>query len=71
MLKPNVLDDLNAWNKAEKLNKFAGNLSTSFGGKGRMARHSSEPKDEFERMTDWKRTFTEVWTEIKWLKTFG
>jgi hypothetical protein len=22
-------------------------------------------------MTDWRRTFTECWTEIKWLKTFG
>jgi len=25
-LLPHVLDDLNKWNKAEKLNKFAGNL---------------------------------------------
>jgi len=38
---------------------------------GKLTRHRPEAKDEFERMTDWGRSFTQVWTEIKWLKTFG
>jgi hypothetical protein len=28
MLLPNVIDDINKWNKAEKLNDFAGNLTS-------------------------------------------
>jgi hypothetical protein len=38
---------------------------------GKLVTHKPEAKDEFERMTDWGRCFILIWTEIKWLKTFG
>ena len=71
LLIPHVLDDLNKWNKAEKLNTFAGNLANQGGTMGKLVTHKPEAKDEFERMTDWGRCFILIWTEIKWLKTFG
>ena len=32
---------------------------------------SKDVKDEFEHMTNWRRVFEQIWTQIRWLQSYG
>ena len=34
-------------------------------------KQSSQAKDEFEHMVNWKRVFEQIWQQIRWLISYG
>jgi hypothetical protein len=54
----------------DEINRMTGHTALQ-GTSSQNKRYKPDAKDEFERMTDWGRTIQEIWSKIKWLRTYS